>query len=122
MIVVWLVCTVRPRALTTPVVSVLWKPPVWFAAVYVAASLVTFLAYAHDKTSAVRGDWRISERTLHTLALAGGWPGALLAQQFLRHKSIKGEFRSTFWGTVAVNVVAFLLLCSPVGRALWAGL
>lgn len=41
-------------------------------------------------------------------------------QQFLRHKSAKAEFRSVFWGTVAVNVVAFVVLCSPVGRSLWA--
>jgi hypothetical protein len=37
----------------------------------------------------------------------GGWPGALLAQQFLRHKSVKAEFRAAFWLTVAVNAVLF---------------
>lgn len=42
---------------------------------------------------------------------------APLAQQLLRHKSTKVEFRSAFWGTVAVNVVAFVVLCSPLGRS-----
>lgn len=102
------------------VADFLWRLPTWFALVYLVASAVTFLAYALDKSSAKRGAWRTRESTLHVLAVAGGWPGALLAQQFLRHKSAKAEFRSVFWGTVAVNIVAFFVLCSPVGRSLWA--
>ena len=47
---------------------------------------------------------------LHLLALAGGWPGALLAQQFLRHKSAKASFRTVFWATVVLNVAAFVAL------------
>ena len=102
------------------VVGVLWKPPIWFAAVYGFASRFTFVAYAADKSSAQRGAWRTPESTLHALSVAGGWPGALLAQQFLRHKSTKAEFRSVFWGTVIINIAAFVALCSPVGRSLWA--
>jgi len=102
------------------VVAVLWRPPLVFAAFYVAASLVAFIAYAIDKSAASRGAWRTPEKTLHLLAVAGGWPGALLAQQFLRHKSTKAEFRAVFWGTVIVNVAGFVLLCSPIGRSLWA--
>lgn len=98
----------------------LWRPPTWFALVYVVVSVVTFLAYALDKSSARRGAWRTPESTLHILAVAGGWPGALLAQQFLRHKSVKAEFRSVFWVTVAVNIAAFVVLSSPVGSLLWA--
>ena len=94
------------------VASFLWEPPLWFALVYLIASVVTFLAYANDKSCAKRGAWRTSENALHTLSLAGGWPGALLAQQLLRHKSAKAEFRLVFWGTVALNVAAFIILCS----------
>lgn len=64
------------------------------------------------------GQWRISERTLHGLALAGGWPGALLAQRWLRHKTIKRSFRIQFWATVALNLAAFVAL-SPVAQAWW---
>jgi uncharacterized membrane protein YsdA (DUF1294 family)/cold shock CspA family protein len=102
------------------VVTILWKPPILVALAYLAASLITFVAYFMDKAAAKQGAWRISESTLHLLALAGGWPGALLAQQFLRHKSTKPEFRSAFWGTVILNVAGFLVLCSPMGRSLWA--
>ena len=101
-------------------VSVLWRPPLWVAGIYVAASLFTFIAYAADKSAAEYGGWRTPESTLHTLSLAGGWPGALLAQQFQRHKSTKVEFRFTFWGTVVVNIIVFVLLCSPFGRSFWA--
>jgi uncharacterized membrane protein YsdA (DUF1294 family)/cold shock CspA family protein len=103
------------------VVGVTWKPPNWVAGIYLALSVLTFGAYWLDKSSSARGGWRTPERTLHALALAGGWPGALIAQQFLRHKSTKTEFRSAFWGTVVANVAAFVLLSSPAGRAVLAG-
>ncbi len=96
-------------------VSVLWEPPIVMLLVYVGVSCVTFLVYAVDKSAAQRNAWRTPESTLHFLALAGGWPGALFAQQLLRHKCTKPEFRSVFWATVVLNVVAFVILCSPVG-------
>lgn len=98
-------------------VAILWKPPTWLALFYLAASLVTFVAYAIDKSAATSGSWRTSESTLHLFALAGGWPGALLAQQVLRHKSAKAEFRAVFWVTVLANAGGFVALCSPWGRA-----
>lgn len=77
---------------------------------YAALSLVTFVAYAWDKSSARRGAWRIPEGNLHLLGLAGGWPGALLAQQLLRHKSKKATFRVVLWVTVLINVGVFVWL------------
>jgi uncharacterized membrane protein YsdA (DUF1294 family)/cold shock CspA family protein len=100
-------------------VAIVWKPPLVLAAAYMAASLLAFLAYALDKSAARRGAWRTSEGTLHMLAVVGGWPGALLAQQLLRHKSTKAEFRAVFWFTVVLNVTGFVVLCSPIGRPLW---
>ena len=47
---------------------------------------------------------------LAVAALAGGWPGGLLAQQVLRHKSSKPAFRVAFWITVALNIAAFAWL------------
>lgn len=73
---------------------------------YAAASVLTFMAYALDKSAAIAGRWRTSEKTLHLLALAGGWPGALLAQQWLRHKTAKREFVAIFWLTVTLNAAA----------------
>lgn len=80
--------------------------PVWLGGFYLLASLTTFVAYAIDKSAARNNRWRTQESTLHLLALAGGWPGALAAQRLLRHKSVKAEFRRVFWLTVALNVMA----------------
>ncbi|EGJ11313.1 cold shock and DUF1294 domain-containing protein [Rubrivivax benzoatilyticus] len=98
--------------------SVLWRLPLWVGGLYLGASVVAFLAYAQDKSAAERGAWRTPESTLHTLALLGGWPGALLAQQWLRHKSSKPAFRRVFWATVMLNVAALAVLGSPLGAAL----
>jgi uncharacterized membrane protein YsdA (DUF1294 family)/cold shock CspA family protein len=93
--------------------SIFWKvSPLWVAA-YFIASIVTFFAYAFDKTAAVRGNWRTQEGTLLGLGLLCGWPGALLAQKGLRHKSSKPSFRNAFWITVLLNLLAFIALNSP---------
>jgi len=99
-------------------VAVVWKLALWVAGLYVGLSVAAFLAYAADKSAATRGAWRTPESTLHLLALAGGWPGALLAQQFLRHKSTKLAFRQVFWATVLINIAALVVLASPLGRDL----
>jgi uncharacterized membrane protein YsdA (DUF1294 family)/cold shock CspA family protein len=104
-----------PRAFAIPAfigmyAFVVWRwgfsPTVLLA--YLGLSLLAFLAYALDKSAAVSGRWRIAEQTLHIFAIAGGWPGALFAQQFLRHKTSKQSFVYAFWFTVLVNVGAFV--------------
>ncbi|MCY4755079.1 cold shock and DUF1294 domain-containing protein [Pelomonas aquatica] len=90
--------------------------PVW--GVYSAMSMATFIVYALDKRAARLGGWRVAENTLHGLALLCGWPGALLAQELLRHKSAKPAFRRLFWLTVVLNVLGFALLFTPLRE--WA--
>ena len=102
------------------VVAVKWGVPAVTAGIYLLASIVCFLAYALDKASAIRGGWRTSEQTLHLLGLACGWPGGLMAQQLLRHKSSKPSFRAEFWFTVALNVAGFVAWHSPAVVALRA--
>ena len=62
------------------------------------------------------GSWRTPESTLHLFSLAGGWPGAALAQQFLRHKSAKKAFRQVFWVTVILNLGSLIWLFSSSGE------
>ncbi len=99
-------------------VAAVWKLPLWVAGVYLVLSAATFITYAADKSSAANRSWRTPESTLHGLALAGGWPGALLAQQILRHKSTKREFRQVFWSTVILNVIGLVVLASPARQSL----
>jgi len=91
----------------------LGRVPFWALALYLSMSLITFASYAFDKSAAQKGGWRTSESTLHLFSLFCGWPGALVAQQKLRHKSKKESFRGVFWGTVVLNFCAFLLLTIP---------
>jgi uncharacterized membrane protein YsdA (DUF1294 family) len=81
-----------------------------------AWSLVTFVVYAVDKRTAranasERGRStqrrRVPERTLHLLALIGGFPGAWLGRQRLRHKTRKPGFAAVL--ALAALVHAALL-------------
>jgi uncharacterized membrane protein YsdA (DUF1294 family)/cold shock CspA family protein len=83
---------------------------------YLVLSRVTFIGYAIDKWAAMNNRWRTSEGALHLLALIGGWPGALLGQQVLRHKSQKESFRVVFWATVVLNCAAFAWIHTADGR------
>lgn len=80
---------------------------------YLGASLVSYLLYGLDKAAAGRSLRRIPESTLHLVDALGGWPGALIAQQQFRHKTMKTSFRAFFRIIVAVNLaLAWWLLHS----------
>jgi len=81
-------------------------------------SVAAFIIYAKDKNAAEWGEWRTSESTLHILSLLGGWPGAKIAQSFLRHKSKKISFRVIYWVTVAANCGALYWLITSSG-SIW---
>jgi uncharacterized membrane protein YsdA (DUF1294 family)/cold shock CspA family protein len=94
------------------------KLPAYLLLMYLVASTITYLAYAHDKSAAQNHRWRTQESTLHLLSLLGGWPGAFLAQQFLRHKSRKSSFRIVFFSTVALNCIVVVWLMLAEGSSL----
>jgi uncharacterized membrane protein YsdA (DUF1294 family)/cold shock CspA family protein len=80
--------------------------------VYALMSGVAFVVYAMDKSRAQRGDRRVPEAVLRLLAICCGWPGALLAQQWLRHKNRKLLFQAIFWIIVLAHI-AFWILLAP---------
>jgi uncharacterized membrane protein YsdA (DUF1294 family) len=82
---------------------------------YSIASIITFIVYALDKSAAKNDQWRTPESTLHFLALTGGWPGALVAQRLVRHKSRKQSFQIVFWIIVVLNCGALSWLFSFSG-------
>lgn len=86
-----------------------------FVGAYLGMSVLTFMLYASDKNSAQNGEQRIRESTLHMFALCCGWPGALIAQQTLRHKSVKQPFKAILWLTTILNCAAFLFILTPQG-------
>jgi uncharacterized membrane protein YsdA (DUF1294 family) len=85
---------------------------------YWLASAMTFIVYRRDKSAAIRYQSRTPEKTLHLLALVGGWPGAILAQRLFRHKSKKLSFQIIFWATVMLNCLVLAWLLSSQGTTL----
>lgn len=78
--------------------------------VYLALSCLSYIFYTLDKASAERGAFRTPESTLHLVDILGGWPGALVAQQQMRHKTVKASFQWVFWITVLANIAACIVL------------
>lgn len=71
-------------------------------------SSLVFVAYRQDKQRAEKGHWRVPETVLHAGELLGGWPGALIARQYFRHKTAKAWYRIKFWAIVLLHqLVAF---------------
>ncbi|HUS98561.1 MAG TPA: DUF1294 domain-containing protein [Hyphomicrobiaceae bacterium] len=81
-------------------------------------NLVTFAIFAWDKYSAINGQWRIPEKTLLILALVGGTPGAIAAQQRLRHKTRKQPFRAQLILIASLHVLLLVALAIPFTRQL----
>jgi uncharacterized membrane protein YsdA (DUF1294 family) len=78
-------------------------------------SMLTLVFYAWDKRQAGKRGWRVPEKRLHILSLLGGWPGALIGQRWLRHKSIKTKFRVVFW----LTVIGHLLVVGVTTWVVW---
>jgi len=75
---------------------------------YGVVSVLAFFLYWGDKRKARADTWRTPENVLHAVELAGGWPGALLAQQVFRHKTRKVSFQLVFWLIVLLHQVFWI--------------
>lgn len=71
---------------------------------FLAINITTFLFYGYDKSISNGEKLRIPETVLHTLALLGGSPAALMAQRFFRHKTVKGTFQIIYWLIVLIQI------------------
>lgn len=91
-----------------------WLPII--LAVYLFASLVTFVAYGLDKRAARLGRWRIPERRLHLFELLCGWPGAWAGQRVFRHKTADRGFRRVYFAIVALHILAWAVLAILILR------
>ncbi|MCF5724018.1 DUF1294 domain-containing protein [Pseudomonas syringae] len=77
-------------------------------AAYGVVSVIAFFLYWSDKRKAQTNSWRTPENILHAVELAGGWPGALIAQQVFRHKTRKVSYQVLFWVIVLLHQVFWL--------------
>ncbi|SEN22982.1 Uncharacterized membrane protein YsdA, DUF1294 family [Pseudomonas sp. ok272] len=84
--------------------GVSWLPLIAYGAV----SVLAFFLYWSDKRKARTDRWRTPENVLHGVELAGGWPGALIAQQVFRHKTRKVSYQVLFWIIVLLHQVFWI--------------
>ncbi|MBK5518960.1 DUF1294 domain-containing protein [Pseudomonas sp. TH10] len=75
---------------------------------YGIVSVLAFFLYWSDKRKARTERWRTPENVLHAVELAGGWPGALVAQQLFRHKTRKVSYQVLFWAIVLLHQVFWI--------------
>jgi len=80
----------------------------WPAAIYPLMSMIAFTLYGWDKKQARVQGQRTPEKVLHATELLGGWPGALVAQQVLRHKTRKVSYQTAFWLIVLMHEVFWI--------------
>ena len=87
-----------------------------YAAWIAAWSLITFVVYGLDKRAAKQGKdgrgkskaRRVPEKTLHLLALLGGFGGGWLGRHLFRHKSAKPVFALVLGLATALHLSAAL--------------
>lgn len=81
---------------------------IYAIAIYLAAiTLITFIAFAIDKSKSKSKSRRIPERTLLIMSAIGGSLGALLAMHFVRHKTQHAKFK---YGVPAMLIAHIALL------------
>jgi len=81
---------------------------VWniFIFFFLLLNTTVFIVFGVDKYLARKRYRRISEKRLLQLALAGGSIGAIIAQRFFRHKTLK--FRYILWMFLGVHLAVMM--------------
>ena len=77
---------------------------------YLGLTLIAFLIWGYDKLQAKANGWRIPERKLIALVLAGGAFGAFLGMQLFRHKTRKPTFQVLVPASCVLHAVLFYIL------------
>ena len=77
-------------------------------------SILAFVLYGWDKFQSVRGGWRIPEKTLHWLALAGGFPGGWAGRAIFNHKTRKGFFLFILIVSTFIHLALILWILSSL--------
>ena len=76
----------------------------------VLINIATYVLMALDKKKAQLGAWRVPEKTLLGLAVAGGSVGEILGMYQFRHKTRHAQVRYGLPAILAVQLVVVYLL------------
>ena len=81
---------------------------------FIGINLALFFLMKIDKTRAKQNKYRISEKTLWILALAGGAIGGTVGMQLFRHKTKHKWFLIGFPLLAIVDVILLVILLSSI--------
>lgn len=98
----FILCTI-PFILSIYIIDITYYPLI----IYSLLSFVCFFIYIYDKQMAISGGWRVRESSLHWLEIFGGWPGALIAQMIIGHKTSKMVFQFIFAVIVLLHIIVW---------------
>lgn len=73
--------------------------------VFILWNVFVFITYGVDKIKAIKGRWRIPEKTLLWESILFGGLGAFLGGNFFHHKTLKWYFRACWYLGIIINVV-----------------
>ena len=83
--------------------------------IYLAAvNIAGFIIMGVDKSKAIKGRWRIPEKTFFIVSLAGGSAGSLVGMYVFHHKTRHWYFVVFIPLILAVQLVLALLLVTRV--------
>lgn len=75
-----------------------------------AVNLAALILFALDKRRAIRGGWRIPEKTLMTVCSLFGAAGGLIGMRLFRHKTRKPLFYLGVPALLAVQAALLVLI------------
>lgn len=81
-----------------------------FIAIFLGINILTFLIYGLDKYKAIKGQWRIPEKTLLLFALALGGIGAFAGMKVFRHKTKTPIFYIGVPFLIFVNIISIYFI------------
>ena len=73
----------------------------------IVINALAFVTFGYDKYQAVKGRWRVPEKTLFLLAIIGGSVGAMAGMRVFRHKTKHNSFVFGLPVIFAVQCVVF---------------
>ncbi len=77
-------------------------------------NIITFFAYGIDKRKAVKGRWRISEKSLLLMGLCFGSVGQIAGMKIFHHKTHKWYFKLSGYLFLIIHIVIIYIIITKL--------
>lgn len=74
----------------------------------IAVNITEFLLFGMDKRRAIRGEWRVPESTLLSLAILGGAIGGIIGMRIFHHKTKHPKFYIGMPAVLIMEIIIFV--------------